>query len=101
MIHLPITFRLFSQQWTIRTALPGEIPEDLGQCRPDLHEIVVNPNQSQESMAHTIMHEITHSIELKQHLELTERQVDLIALGFIDLFRRTPDLMEIIQDASQ
>ncbi len=96
MIHLPMTFQLFSQQWTIRVALPGEIPEDLGQCRADLHEIVINANQSAESMTHTILHEICHCIEIKQHLEMTERQVDLMAMGFIDLLRNNPTIGELI-----
>ncbi len=97
MIHLPLTFQLFSQQWTIRVAQPGEIPEDLGQCRADLHEIVINPNQSEESMLHTILHEICHSIEIKQHLEMTERQIDLMALGFIDLLRNNQVIGEMIR----
>lgn len=97
MIHLPIEIELFSQTWRIRAARQGEIDTDLGQCRPDQLEIVINPNQSGESMTHTIMHELTHAIELKLDLELTERQVDLIALGYINLFRLNRGIYEMIE----
>lgn len=100
MIYLPFKIELFSQTWTVRAARSGEIGTDLGQCRTDHLEIVVNPNQTEESMIHTIMHELTHSIELKLDLELTERQVDLIALGYINLFRLNHGLYEMIQGAS-
>lgn len=97
MIYLPFEIELFSQTWHVRAARPGEIDTDLGQCRPDRLEIVINPNQNSESMTHTIMHELTHAIELKLDLELTERQTDLIALGYINLFRLNHGLLELIQ----
>jgi hypothetical protein len=98
-MHIPKQFRLFSQTWTVRTAEPGEIPEDLGQCRPDQLEILINPNQVPESLIHTLVHEVIHSIEQKQQLEMTERQVDLIAMGLIDLFRNNPNFYEVFTDA--
>ncbi len=98
-MHIPSKFKLFSQTWTVRTAEPGEIPEDLGQCRPDQLEILINPNQVPESLIHTLVHEVIHSIEQKQQLEMTERQVDLIAMGLIDLFRNNPNFYEVFTDA--
>ena len=94
-MFIPQKFQLFSQQWHVRTALPGELPEDLGQCRPDQLEIVLNPNQVPESLVHTFVHEVIHSIEQKQQLDMTERQVDLIAMGLIDLLRTNPELLEV------
>jgi hypothetical protein len=96
MIYLPMTFDLFHQKWRIRAARTGELVEDLGQCRPDQHEIVINPNQTEESMTHTILHEIVHSWEIKLDLDMTERQVDLIALAMIDFFRSNPRAIELI-----
>jgi hypothetical protein len=98
MIYLPMTFRLFDQTWTIRAALQGEIGDDLGQCRPDSHEIVLNPNQAAESMTHTMFHELVHSWELKQHLELSERDVDIIALCLIHFFRGNPEYIRLLQE---
>jgi hypothetical protein len=92
-MYLPKNFKLFQQTWTIRAAGPGEIDSDLGQCRPDQLEILINHNQVPESMSQTLCHELVHSIEQKLMLELTERQVDLIALGIIDLFSSNPDLI--------
>ena len=57
---IPDNFILFNQTWAIRTATPGEIGDDLGQCRSDTHEIVINPNQNEESIRHTLTHELIH-----------------------------------------
>jgi len=78
-----------------------EIGDDLGQTRPDLFEILLNPNQSPESMLHTLNHELLHAIELKLQLELTERQVDLLALGLIDLFRTNPNMLNLLAPQPQ
>ena len=85
MIYLPFQFQLFNQTWHVRAARQHEIT-DLGLCNPDELEIIIN-NQNSESMTHTLTHEIVHAIEQKLQLELTERQVDLLALGLIDLIR--------------
>jgi hypothetical protein len=100
MIYLPFEIELFSQTWRIRAARTGEIDTDLGRCSPDQLEIVINPNQTAESMIHTIMHELTHAIELKLDLELTERQVDLISLGYINLLRLNRGIYEMIEGDS-
>ena len=96
MICLPMYYNLFDQRWTIRAAEPGEIGTDLGQCRPDQLEVLINPAQTEESMIHTLYHEIIHSFEQKLQLEMTERQVDLIALTMIHFFRANPDAIYLI-----
>ena len=98
MLHLPDEFTLFDQQWLIRPAEPGEIGTDLGQCRPDQLEILINTSQNEESMIHTIWHELCHACEFKLQLELTERQVDLMALAIIHLLRSNSHLLELIID---
>ncbi len=95
-MRIPDKFKLFSQTWRIRGAVPGEIGDDLGQCRPDQLEIVLNPNQCPEQLQHTLLHELIHSIEQRQLLELTERQVDLIALGILDMFKSNPGFTDIL-----
>ena len=95
-MQIPNQFKLFNQTWRIRLAQPMEISDDLGQCRPDLFEIVLNPNQSPESILHTLNHELIHAIEHKLQLELTERQVDLVALGLMDLFRSNPAMLQLL-----
>jgi hypothetical protein len=92
---IPNEFTLLNQTWTVRTSFTGELTDDLGQCRPDQLEVVLNPNQAIESLKHTLLHELIHCIEMKLHLEMTERQVDVLALGLIDLFRSTPQLWQL------
>lgn len=95
---IPKNIRLFCQNWTIRAAQPGEIGDDLGRCHPDQLEILLNPNQVPESLIHTLAHELIHAIEQKQQLDMTERQVDLIALGLIDLIRSNNRFEDIFKE---
>jgi len=97
-MQIPNKFKLFSQTWCVRGAMPAEIGDDLGQCRPDQLEIILNPNQVPESLIHTLAHEIIHAFEQKQQLEMTERQVDLVALALLDFVRSNPRIMEIFDD---
>jgi len=94
-MRIPNNFNLFTQTWSIRGAGPGELGEDLGQCRPDQLEIIISPHQTPESVVHTLVHELTHAVEQKLQLNLEERQVDLLALGLIDLFRSNPNLLSL------
>ena len=87
---------LFGQNWQIRAATGVELPNELGECHSDRHEIVINASQTDQSAQHTILHELIHAIEEKLHLELTERQVDCLALGFIDLFEENPELVDLL-----
>ena len=97
MAQIPNTFTLFSQQWQIRTANSYEMPDDLGQCRADSLEVLINPNQNSESLIHTLIHELVHCIEVKLDLAMTERQVDLMALGLLDLFRNNPNMLTLLE----
>lgn len=95
-MQIPQRFRLFNQTWTIRLSHPMEIGDDLGQCRRDTREIVLNPNQVPDTLIHTLNHELIHAIEQTLELELTERQTDLLALGLMDLFRTNPMMLGLL-----
>ena len=96
MAQIPDTFKLFSQTWSIRTGTHKELPTELGMCYPDTNEILLNPEQTPDSLLHTLLHELLHSIETKMHLEMTERQIDCMALGLIELFNNNPDMVGIL-----
>lgn len=96
MAQIPDTFKLFSQTWSIRPGTVKELPELLGMCFPDTNEILLAPAQTADSLIHTVLHELLHCIEIKQHLKMTERQIDCLALGLIDLFRNNPDMISLL-----
>ena len=100
MPQIPNTFTLYGQTWTIRTTDTREMQDNLGLCYADSNEILLNHNQSEQSLVHTLMHELLHSIELKQHLEMTERQIDCMALGLIHLFKSNPNLITLVKEQS-
>lgn len=93
--NIPRKFKLFGQQWTIRIGTELEMDDDLGLCITDDNLILLNASQNEQSMKHTLTHELVHSIEQKLHLNLTEQQVDLVALGLLDIFTATPELQKL------
>ena len=95
-MQIPNKFQLFSQQWTVRPGTEKELPDELGKCYTDSNEILIRPDQTRDSIIHTVLHELLHSIEMKMHLEMTERQIDCMALGLLDLFRNNPALTQIL-----
>jgi len=101
MAQIPDEFQLFSQTWHIRTGTEKELPAELGMCYPDTNEILLNGNQTADSVIHTLLHELLHAIETKMHLEMTERQIDCMALGLLDLFRNNPDMTGILLPQEQ
>ena len=91
----PSKFKLFGQEWTIRIGTDLELDTDLGRCVVDDNLIMLNPVQTTTNLHHTLTHEVIHSIEQKLHLGLTEQQVDLVALGLIDIMTNTPEMLSI------
>ena len=96
-MDIPDTFKLFQQTWHVRTGTEKELPNELGMCYVDSNEILLRTQGlPADTIIHTFLHELVHSIEQKLELDMTERQVDLMALGLIDLFRSNPSMVELL-----
>jgi hypothetical protein len=95
--QIPEKFKLFGQNWTIRQATELEVDGDLGLCVVDDNLILYDGKQTEQSRQHTILHEVVHAVEQKLHLNLTEQQVDLIALGLLEVFTHTPEMMNLFK----
>ena len=96
-MEIPDTFKLFQQTWHVRTGTEKELPNELGMCYVDSNEILLRTQGlPADTVIHTFLHELVHSIEQKLELDMTERQVDLMALGLIDLFRNNPAMVELL-----
>ena len=91
----PSKFKLFGQEWRIRMGTDLELETDLGRCVVDDNLILLSANQTTAAMKHTLLHEVIHCIEQKLYLNLTEQQVDLIALGLLDIVENTPEMINI------
>ena len=96
MAQIPDTFELFSETWTIRTGNDIEMALNNGLCLADSNTILLNPNQTEQGLQQTLIHELIHSLEVKLDLEMTERQVDVLALGLLHLFKTNPDMLTLL-----
>jgi len=88
-------FKLFGQEWQIRMGTELELDTDLGRCVVDQNLILLNDAQTESSLRHTLTHELIHAVEQKLHLELTETQVDLLALGLLDLLSNNTEMRNL------
>jgi len=98
MAQIPDTFKLFNQTWRINTTNHKELPNELGMCYTDQQEIVLLAGMNSDVLIQTLIHELVHAIETKLDLDMTERQVDLMALGLIDLFRSNPNMLSLLAE---
>jgi hypothetical protein len=102
-MNIPSNFELFSQQWQIRAGSPKEMNDNNGLCYTDSCEILLNPLQTAQGLKQTLLHELVHAIETKMNLDLTEAQVDSMALGLNHLFTENPSFtaMFITEEPTQ
>ncbi len=98
--QIPESFNLFGQHWRIRQATELELDGELGLCVVDDNLIIYDGKQSQQSRQHTILHEVVHAVEQKLHLGLSEQQVDLVALGLLEVFTHTPEMMNLFKQGA-
>lgn len=74
--------------------------EQLGLCDPNKKQISLSANQSDDELISTLWHEILHlcSMEHPDDLCLTERQVEILELELVKLFRRNPKFFDLFID---
>lgn len=100
-MNIPQQFELFSQVWQIRAGNPKEMDNNNGLCYSDSNEILLNPQQTTAGMRQTLLHELLHCIEMKLHLDMSEQQIDTLALGLIHLFQTNPEMLNILANQTQ
>jgi len=95
-MQLPQHIEFMSQKWSIRPALHRELEDCVGLCDPKTNTIIIEKNMQDDVTAQTLMHELTHVVELTLQLNLTEQQVDCIASGWLHLLRNNPQLVRVL-----
>lgn len=73
-----------------------EMPEDLGECHSDLQQIWLNATNTAETNTNTILHECLHAISDAYQIDLSERQVCVLATALIAFARDNPDHSKVI-----
>jgi hypothetical protein len=73
-----------------------EMPEDLGECHSDLQQIWLNVTNTPETNTNTILHECLHAISDAYQIDLSERQVCVLATALISFARDNPDHSKVI-----
>ena len=90
---LPEHVRILSANWRVRQKHGHEMSE-LGLCHCDIREIWLNAGNLPEVNRNTFLHELLHALSYTAQLEMTERQVDVLATMLISLCRENPQLVD-------
>ena len=85
-----------SQTWRVRDSEPRELTDCVGLCDPKNNEIILDLDLKADVRCQTLLHEITHVIEMTMNLNLTEHQTDCLAAGWLHLLRANPELLAVI-----
>lgn len=67
-----------------------EMPDELGLCHSDIQQIWLAESNTDETMLNTLLHECIHTIDHTYNLDMTERQVDVMATALIAFARDNP-----------
>lgn len=74
------------------------MPNELGLCHSDIQEIWLNDANTVETNRNVLLHECIHAIDHALQLELSERQVSVLATAIIAFARDNPfQMKEILQ----
>ena len=69
---------------------------DLGELDPAKQRISIRKGQPLEQEQDTVLHEITHAIDIEGNLGLQERQVRGLATIFLGVMKDNPGLMRYL-----
>lgn len=69
-----------------------EMPDQLGLCLSDTQQIWLCETNSDETMLNVLLHESIHTIDHVYNLDMTERQVAVLATALISFARDNPKI---------
>lgn len=68
-----------------------DMPNALGLCHSDQQQIWLLDSNTEETNTNVLLHEILHAVSDAYDLELSERQVNVLATALIALARDNPE----------
>lgn len=93
---LPKKIRVFGKDFSVGKAYLEQGFQDCGQTDEGKLSILIRDGQPKIEEADTLLHESIHAIDFVMDLELTERQVRLLATGLIGVFQDNPEFAEFV-----
>lgn len=96
---LPKKISLFSKEWSLNGK--DEIFSDdgdscFGLCKYDSLEITYKTGTNKDMLQDTLLHEVLHAISSETCIDLTERQVSVLACSLTHFTKTNPKLSEFI-----
>lgn len=86
------TVKICGVQHNILFKSAVEMPDELGLCHSDIQQIWLCETNSDETMLNVLLHECIHTIDHNHDLDMTERQVKVLAFALIAFARDNPKI---------
>lgn len=84
------TVKICGVDYQIVTKNSLDMPDALGQCHSDCQQIWILDSNTEETNTNVLLHECLHAISDALDLELSERQVTVLATALIAFARDNP-----------
>lgn len=89
---IPKTLRAFGKTLRVDVEMvKGD--KDMGECKHAECLLRVSPKQSEDMKRDTLLHELTHFVDIELDLKMTERMVRLMSTGLLSAIRDNPALV--------
>lgn len=85
------TVKICGVDYKIVTKNSMDMPDALGLCHSDQQQIWLLDSNTDETNTNVLLHECLHAISDALDLELTERQVNVLATALIAFARDNPE----------
>lgn len=86
-MSLPASVRIMGKAWEVQER---EMKDAHGKTYPHAQLILIHPDLHQTQRQDTLLHEIVHAIDHELDLDMTERQVRLLATGLLGVLIDNP-----------
>ena len=92
VLPCPESFQLLGKAWQVKF---GNMADDgmYGQCHHSELKIDVSTAQPLDGQKDTLLHEVTHAIDLELGLKLREKQVRRLATATLSWMRDNPEIV--------
>ena len=86
-MKIPSQVIILGQPFDIIMKPQAEMEDELGCCQVTYNTIFLRQDMKDEKMGEVLLHEIIHAVGENLNLDLTENQVNNLAVGLYPIFR--------------
>lgn len=71
-----------------------------GMCKHSACRITLHPDQTEDNMRDSLLHEVIHALDVELYTHMGERRVRLMATGLLQVLRNNKALVAFLTDGN-